>query len=531
MKNKRIEILVIAILIIMQSIIYVIVGQQKAYLHIDEAYSFGLTHYAKIEIQDNEDFYNNWHNNKYYEDYLAVSKTEIGNYKPVYENQKNDVHPPLYYLLLRFAMELTPEHFSKWTGIALNIVIYAFITIFMYLILKKLFKEEKYSNEKSAILAFMSSIILASLSNAIYIRMYALSTLNILITVFLHIKLLESEKINPKLLICIGLSVLAGVLTHYYYLFYLFILYLIFVIKYIKEKKLKILMYYTLTMIISGVLSLIIFPYSIQHMFFGYRGQGVISNLKNISEILPSIFSQIYIINYYVFNNLLIIVVAGIVGILIYNRIRKKENLKNSKEKREILKIIYVPTIFFLLITAIASPWKVLRYVVPVCGLVFVIGIYYLYKLLKTIFKEKTSNIIICAFFCMILISPFIFDLKPELLYSDNKDIVQKLGEELNLPTIYLYNSQNGGFLGDILLFTKINESYIAKDIENIENDLPQILGNKDISNGIIVFINYEQDRENIINKVKETLNFAECQHLKRLTSCDVYYMNLNEIN
>ena len=190
MKNKRIEILVIAILIIIQSILYIIVGQQKQYLHIDEAYSFGLTHYDKIEIQDNDDFFDNWHENKYFENYLSVSKNKIGDYKPVYENQKNDVHPPLYYLLLRFAMELSPEHFSKWTGIALNIVIYAFITIFMYLILKKLFKDEKYSNEKSAILAFMSSIILASLSNAIYIRMYALSTLNILITVFLHIKLL-----------------------------------------------------------------------------------------------------------------------------------------------------------------------------------------------------------------------------------------------------------------------------------------------------------------------------------------------------
>ena len=79
---------------------------------------------------------------------------------------------------------------------------------------------------------------------------------------------------------------------------------------------------------------------------------------------------------------------------------------------------------------------KVLRYVVPVCGLVFILGIYYLYKLLQTIFKEKITNIIISVFFAMILISPFIFDLEPELLYSDNKEIVQELSEELNLPTI-----------------------------------------------------------------------------------------------
>ena len=114
---------------------------------------------------------------------------KFGDFTPVYENQKNDVHPPLYYLLLRICMEFTKNHFSKWSGIILNIIIYAFIIIFMYLIFRYLFKEEseKDSKIKSAVLAFMSSIMLSSISNVIYIRMYALSTLNILITLFLHI--------------------------------------------------------------------------------------------------------------------------------------------------------------------------------------------------------------------------------------------------------------------------------------------------------------------------------------------------------
>ena len=67
----------------------------------------------------------------------------FGNYTQVYENQKNDVHPPFYYLILRFAMFFTKGHFSKWGGIVLNIIIYIFITIFMYLILKKLLKEDE----------------------------------------------------------------------------------------------------------------------------------------------------------------------------------------------------------------------------------------------------------------------------------------------------------------------------------------------------------------------------------------------------
>ena len=57
MKNKRTEVFIIIIILIIQTIIYVCVGMQKSYLHIDEAYSFGLTNYDKIEIQDNADFF------------------------------------------------------------------------------------------------------------------------------------------------------------------------------------------------------------------------------------------------------------------------------------------------------------------------------------------------------------------------------------------------------------------------------------------------------------------------------------------
>ena len=153
MKNKKIEIFAIAIVLIIQTIIYVYIGNLKEYIHIDEAYSYGLSNYDKVEIEDNEDFYDNWHSRDYYEDYLSIQDEEIGDYAPVYENQKNDVHPPFYYLLLRFSMEFTKGYFTKWSGIVLNIIIYALVTIFMYLILKKLFKDDKNSNIKALILA------------------------------------------------------------------------------------------------------------------------------------------------------------------------------------------------------------------------------------------------------------------------------------------------------------------------------------------------------------------------------------------
>ncbi len=524
MKSKK-RLIVLLILLILQTVIYIFVGVNKPYLHIDEAYSFGLTNYDKIEITDNEDFFDNWHNKEYYEDYLSLQEDEVGDWTPVYENQKNDVHPPLYYLFLRIAMTITQGHFSKWSGFGLNIIIYAFVTIFMYLILKKLLKNEKNAEVKSAVLAFVSSIVLASLSNVIYIRMYSLLTLEVLIITFLHIKLLEKEKLDIKLLIGIGSSVLTGVLTHYYYLFYLAVLYIVFLIKYIKAKRKKEALFYTLTMLIAGGVSLLIFPYSIQHMFFGYRGQSVISKLEKISQILPSMKEQMHNLNYYGFNNLLYTILAIIIISLIFIKIRKKRLNKLDKDKKDILEIIIIPSLFFFIIASIASPWNVLRYIVPVCGLIFIIVIYCLYKVIQNIFKEKTVNILIIILLCFVLVSPLIFNMEPELLYAEKKQIVEKLSTELNLPTIYIYKSETSGFLNDILLFSKIDESYIAKDMDCTEENIQNILEGKDVSNGIIVFINDGQDNDSIIETIKNALGYNNCDDITRLWLSTVYYI------
>ncbi len=135
------------------------------------------------------------------------------------------------------AMGFNINVFSKWPGIVINIIIYIFITIFMYLIEVKILRGKEKYKEKSVFLAFISSIMLSAVTSAIFIRMYALSTLNIVITTYLHLKLLEKENKSNMILIGISLSVLIGSLTHYYYLFYLVAMFIMFVIKYIKREK------------------------------------------------------------------------------------------------------------------------------------------------------------------------------------------------------------------------------------------------------------------------------------------------------
>lgn len=582
LKDKYKELIIVLIILIIQTIVFAIAGINKSYIHMDEAYSLGLASYNKIEIQENENFYNTWHNKEYYEDYLTVNENERNNFLQVYENQKNDVHPPLYYLLLRLAMGFHIGSYSKWPGIVLNIVIYLFITIFMYLIIKKLLIKDDKCIKKSAILALLSSITLSSINNAIYIRMYALSTLNVVITTYLHLRLLDKNKSNVKLLFAIGIFALAGSLTHYYYLFYLLAIAIMVITKFIKEKEYKKLIQYVSTMLIAGSISLIIFPYSIQHIFFGYRGQGAISNLLNISKFITNIVLYILVINVYSFNNILFILLITIISIIIYKKFKK---IKLVETKNKYIKYIIFPTVCYFILVAISSPWIELRYMMPICNLVFMLVLYCIIVLLKNITTEKIVNNIIIAISLLMLVMPFIsnkiinlvigekfrsekeieyaskqeivenlknesnipidvfskfsdasienillfmkdFNIEPEVLYKNKHEITEMLTNKLNnVPAIYLFNSNNNRFLDDILLFATIKESYIAKDIEYTKEKIDEILLNKDISNGVLIFINDGQENEKIVSIIKQATDLERTVYLKRLNACDVYYI------
>jgi len=521
--DNKIAIMLIVV-IIAQTLIFIKAGIDKSYIHMDEAYSLGLASYDKVEIQDNEDFYDTWHNKEYYEDYLAVNDDEMNDFSPVYENQKNDVHPPLYYLLLRIAMSFSPNHFSKWCGIIINIIIYAFITIFVYLISCKLLKDKSNYKANALVLAFISSITLASLTNVTYIRMYALATLNILIITYLHIKL--HEKYERKTLILIGISALIGSLTHYFYLFYLTMLYIITIIKFISNREKNKLLWYTIVLCIAGIASIAIFPYSIQHMFFGYRGDGVISNLTDITKLPSSvvkILAYLGIVQTYGFNNIFVLVTILICGVLIYKRI-KKNNTKIELSKY--FKLLYLPTIFYFVLVAVSSPWIELRYILPVCAVIFIFMFYLLEHILETVFSREFVLKIICVLILLIIVSPFIFKIKPQVTFSDKKEIVSKLQDELNVPTVFWFNSNNNRFLDDILLFSVINESYIAKDKEyNFEN-INKIFEGKDTSRGIVVFINEGQKNDDILEEIRNVNGLENITYLKRLNACDVYYIS-----
>ena len=115
---------------------------RKSGMFIDEIYTYGLSNssYAPYitdikggsalgQVITRQELF----------DYVAVTEGEGFDFGSVYYNQAMDVHPPLYYWLFNAVSSLFPNSFSKWTGLALDYVIYMLALLCLYRLVKTLF--------------------------------------------------------------------------------------------------------------------------------------------------------------------------------------------------------------------------------------------------------------------------------------------------------------------------------------------------------------------------------------------------------
>lgn len=467
---------------------------------MDEMYSYGLMNYNKLNIADNEDFLNNWHDKNYYKDYLEVNSNEIFDLIPVYKNQKNDVHPPLYYLLLRVFASFSIDKFSKWTGIILNIIVFAISNIFIYLICKKLFKNPIHA----IIVCIINGFTLIALDSAIYIRMYELCNLNILAITYLHIRIFNKENLTVKDLIPISICLMIGGLTHYYYFVYVVVLYLIYVIKCIKSKKYKNLIKYTVFVTLSAITYLIIFPYSISHIFFGYRG---INNNNDIG-IFVKTAGYLNILNNRIFNNLFILLV-----IITYLICRKKTK-KNIKFNSDI-KLLIIPIIVYLLLVIYQSPYVETRYIIPIYSSIIITTIYFIKQYIYKHYSNKATLFILTLLFLIIIYSPKLTNNNLEFTYEKYGNIAQKV-EDAKLPIIYIFNTKSNRILDDLYLFTLVDKTIVIDS--NNEEKIKEML---DTNKQYILICNEGVNEEQIKSYINENIEF-----MRRTNACNIYINN-----
>ena len=280
--SKKISAVFLALLVILSSVYLYFWSTQKQGLHCDEVYSFGLSNYEGGVAYKTTDESGNpkWNSKEDIYSYLAASKDHRFEYGQVIENQKNDVHPPLLYLILHTVSSFFPESYSYLIGIIPNILFTLGTGIILYLIGVMVLK----SRIKALILAALFLFSVNTVNMAIYIRMYALFAFLSICSVYFHIKLINNDfSLNKKDYVLLGLSVVLGAYTHYYFLILQAAEAVILLIFALFNKSFKKILPYIITMAISAVVYIIIWPTCFTHIFMSYRGEEAFNNVSTSS--------------------------------------------------------------------------------------------------------------------------------------------------------------------------------------------------------------------------------------------------------
>ena len=254
-RNKKIVIILI-FLIAFQLLFKIYIDINKEDFFVDELFSYGLMNYKQAFIFEEPTFVNNWHDKEYFDEYLIVSEEEADNFGRAYKNQKEDYHPPLYYLLLRIAAGFTIGTFTKWTGLILNLIIFIGCAIVLYFIGKLLFGDKRYAILLVAFYGFSKF----STENTLFIRMYQLLELQILLLAYWGLKNYYKKELKLKEMLLFVAIVVLGTLTHYYYIIFLLGISLVYIIKYIKKKQFKNLSKFLIAFVMAQLLICLIFP-------------------------------------------------------------------------------------------------------------------------------------------------------------------------------------------------------------------------------------------------------------------------------
>lgn len=225
MKNRQtlLRNLLFLLIVAVQIAVCVHYAKYKTNIFMDEIWTFNLANsYYNPFLGSAAEYMNRWIDSKFWLQALSVQPGEEFCYGSVFYNQAQDVHPPLYYMVIHTVCSLFPQKFSIWFGIIPNIVFFVATQFILLKISDKLFDSKWIALLASVIYGFSWGAI----NSVIYIRMYMMLTFFGILSFWVHLLLFEYynkyKKLKINYLAAIFIITIFGFLTQYYYVIFAF---------------------------------------------------------------------------------------------------------------------------------------------------------------------------------------------------------------------------------------------------------------------------------------------------------------------
>ncbi len=487
----------------------------------------------------------NWITGEFLHDWISVQEDGKFAIMPIHRNVRNDVHPPLYFMLLNFISSFFVDEVTLFPGYLINVISGIMLCLLIYLVMRKTF-----TNRWIALIPplFWATSMAGSITMT-YLRMYAPLCALTMLCLYLHILYMEQENIKFWPLFWLFGCTLVGTLTHYYYYIMQFALFMVIVITLLCQRQIKKLFYYGMSLFGGEVISIAAYPYVFRHLLYSERGVQVQENLVNSDWAYYQDFFMEYMktINYYVFFNrfsiifvclILCVFATWMINILIKHGYVKR-NIPFIDDKKEdrifiekngkynLMLMIIVTVVYFLILFKISytSRWL---YISPIFALLGIITIG-LFAIAVNKMHIKNYGLILFVISCFFL-CPKIPD-TIEWAVKENSN-TRRLHEEIvaysdNCDVLFFYDEWNNLYDNQILELMEFDQIR-AIPVEEIENtNYKNILLSRQDSDNLLLYIptkieGYESKIGYIIDKIG-----VKKYHLIREDKHAIYFAEL----
>ena len=512
---------------------------QKQGFHEDEYYTYYSTARTNgFYVEEGQ-----WMERDTYRNEFVVLPGQGFQYGLVKLVQSWDVHPPVYYWVFHTAASLAPGVFSKWIGLAVNLVLWGInIVLLAYLA----YRVSGRSERMALLVTLFYGLTPAAMSGVVFIRMYEMLTTFVLLCAILHVRAVEhmlaGKWVKLPVLRCLvpmAAVTYLGFLTQYYYFIFLFYLAAAFGVWMLwRERKLWNCVRYGVSQAVAFALSYLTYPACLGQMFRGQRGAQATENFFDLSNTLERLEFFFGLLDEYVFGKMLpaLLLVILVLAVTAYRQrsLRKlRQGLEKGKADAAAVMLSFSVLGYFLTVskTALLLGDTSNRYQLPVYGMIVLLLFRAVWVLWKRVlpekkFRRKETLCIALGAACLLLDLAGLFSGKVVFLYPEDREQLAfaKEREQENTPVLYLYEPGAEWCIWDVA-----NELFVYPEVYFAAADSMEKITEERIeeAKALVVYVADGADAETQIGRVSvgSAEKYAGAEPVFEEKYCRVYYL------
>ena len=462
--------LIMTAIMIVQVHFILYTGARKQEFHIDEIYSYTLSNsYDSDKITNDDSMWNTWISGDDLHQYLTVQKNERFAYSKVYRNNTTNCHPPLYYWILHTVCSFSPDNFSKWSGLSINVVLFVSTALLIYLISDEIIGAKK-SKFLPVILWGFSGF---AVDTCIFIRMYMLLTAITACFIYLHVRMFR-HGVTMRRMILVFVTVFLGAMTHYYSLVAVFWGALFFAVYLLRRREIKKMLIYGTGVCLSVGLMFLCYPYAFEQATGSSTNNvdnQVMQDLFNFSlwgkqtkELAEQFVSGISYTPELSWAILSIVLLFMLVSLIL--KIRHRSEKAPLSEFKEVLWMTVIFLLTFLSVTFIEGVNVAMRYIyfiIPISCIVITVVIG---KIIKSFGERRVYSTAVFAAAVVFAFANAAYGTATDsstYLYRETAYLVSRIGTYSELPLLVLTERDTAAVAtGNLMAFELFDKVYMT---------------------------------------------------------------------